>query len=191
MHPQKLDQGEILLQTPQPGFDIPNPDEITAGELIDFVAPKAAELLMAGLEEQIFVPPLVGQGLRQDDTPGRLARHAPKITTKDSEVSWTRDTAEQILRKFRVSGSLWTSFHVHGEDKRVIWCDGFEEAQIPEGESSSSPLASGEFFLSALTAGAFVRTCDGKLLHVKKAKLSGKGVMLIGAVMRQVGLVNE
>jgi methionyl-tRNA formyltransferase len=48
----------ILDQTPAPGIPIPNPDSCTVPELLELLAPKGAEMLINGIRNRVFVPPL-------------------------------------------------------------------------------------------------------------------------------------
>jgi hypothetical protein len=123
LHPEKFDHGAILAQTPQPGFEIPNASKCTYQELLDFITPKAAQMLVQGIRDRLFIPDsdqcVSSQGTNLSSTakPDHPLRHAPKITADDRQINWNTMTAEEILRRDRVLGRLWNVCHPVGKPK--------------------------------------------------------------------------
>ena len=110
LHPEKLDHGRILRQTPASGIPIPHPDSCTAQDLIDFLAPKAARLLIGGIHREVYRSrarkyPLPNPE-EEDNDPIRYP-WAPKLSPDDRRVDWNAWTAQHILRRQRVLGPLW------------------------------------------------------------------------------------
>ncbi|KAI9773920.1 MAG: Methionyl-tRNA formyltransferase [Geoglossum simile] len=123
LHPTRFDHGLVLAQTPYPGFDIPDPETVKVQELQSLVALRGAEMLVQGLRDRVFVPPLkeVGWWSRpqlRDQAPE--IRHAPKITPKDRCIDWSSFSADEILRRQRVLGPLWNMAADPDKRKRVI-----------------------------------------------------------------------
>ncbi|KAH0565311.1 hypothetical protein GP486_001293 [Trichoglossum hirsutum] len=123
LHPTSFDHGIILAQTPYPGFDIPEPKTCTVQKLQSLVAPKAAEMLVQGLRDRVFIPPLTDVGWWSN---ARLRgrnpelKYAPKITPMDRHADWFSFTANEILRRQRVLGPLWNMATGPDSRKRVI-----------------------------------------------------------------------
>lgn len=107
LHPLRFDHGIVLDQTPSPGFDIPDPGRCTVDQLRTIVAASSARMLVDGIRNKIFVPPLeeVGWHGREDDTTS--LRHAPKITPEDKHIKWRRWTSVELSRRNRILGPLW------------------------------------------------------------------------------------
>ncbi|KAI9867161.1 MAG: Methionyl-tRNA formyltransferase [Trichoglossum hirsutum] len=123
LHPTSFDHGIILAQTPYPGFDIPEPETCTVQELRSLVAPKGAEMLVQGLRDRVFIPPLMEVGWWSNaQLRGRIPeiKHAPKITPRDRHIDWFSFTANEILRRQRVLGPLWNMATSPDSKKRVI-----------------------------------------------------------------------
>ena len=80
-------------------------------------------MLVQGIRDRVFLPSAVGRSVSVSPEPyGRPIRHAPKITTKDRHVDWAGMTVEEILRRDRVLGRLWSLIHVEGEGpKRAVF----------------------------------------------------------------------
>lgn len=122
MHPTRFDYGKILAQTPPSG--VPVPPECTPDELLKTLGPLGADILYYGIEDGIFVPPLMNmmcydfeEGLivpPRSDTQDTVPKpqpldHSPKITSEDRRINWTTWTADEILLRDRVLGRLWDS----------------------------------------------------------------------------------
>ncbi len=129
MHPTKFDHGALLRVTE---FEIPNYDICTTSELLDFIKPKAAELLITGLRNLDFVPPLKpiwqpwlplpGAQLFEDVGEYMYIRHANKVGPEDKKI--TRfSTSGHLFRRHRALGRLWCNIFLDNEKKRVIFED--------------------------------------------------------------------
>lgn len=121
LHPERIDHGKILMQTPPPGIKIPKPDETNIAELTNFLAPKAAQLLVQGLRDEVY---LSGPGntvpAEEDDDPTRYP-WAPKLSPDDRRVDWNGWTAAEILRRQRVLGPLWNMAQTRpGADEQFV-----------------------------------------------------------------------
>lgn len=187
LHHEHFDHGIILDQTPAPGFEIPNPETCTVPELLHLVAPKGAEMLVNGIRNRIFVPPLKDAGWRGATGDDSII-HAAKITPEDRHIDWKNWTWKEISRRQRVLGPLWNMAlvpvkpvdgGVEFQKKRVILTN-VEEAESVRG---SEPLAllpgvpfaegpvprqpSGEKPL-------YVYARDGKLLRLREVKVEGE-----------------
>ena len=172
---KKFDHGVILAQTPKPGIDIPNPDEITVEELTDFLAPKGAEMLLQVLKDRRYVPPLEGISSTEAGWKHVLMRMAPKLTTEDRHINWKTWSASEILRKQRAIGPLWN--HINTESpfgrRRVIWSEGFTEFH------KNSVLGRMMPELEQLEESVVMRTCDGGYLWVDEVKLDGEQTSIV------------
>lgn len=133
LHPEKFDHGAILAQTPLPGLKIPNQSTCTVPELIDFIGPKAADMLVQGLRDRIFVPPIRDLSSELPWQDPITLRHAPKITTGDRRIQWDTMTATEICRRDRALGRLWGFVQLpERNEKRRIVFNGLEVVQIPQ-----------------------------------------------------------
>jgi hypothetical protein len=133
LHPEKFDHGAILAQTPP--LEIPNASRCTYEELLDFITPKAADILVQGIRNHLFIldpnrPQSTSLSLETDQP----LRHAPKITTEDRHVDWTKWTAQDILRRDRILGRLWSFFQPQGKPMTRIILESFTDitATAPE-----------------------------------------------------------
>ncbi|KAJ9156414.1 Formyl transferase [Pleurostoma richardsiae] len=143
LDPSRFDHGVVLAQTPPPGVEIPEgaTPEALRGEL----AAAGAEMLVRGLREGVHVPPLVDVGWWKPQE-GEEMSHAPKIRKEDMEVDWAGvrgpPSAEEMDRRARVLGQLWTRIAVAGgegeEPKavRVIF-EGVEACRCPDALGSA------------------------------------------------------
>jgi methionyl-tRNA formyltransferase len=184
LHSKHFDHGAIISQTPAPGFDIPNPESCTVPELVDFVAPKGAQMLVESIEKGLYVPPIETVGTEHT---GEL-KHAPKIKPEDRHIHWADWTLADINRRNRVIGPLWSkalcaSNPVDGplsfQQKRVIFTD-IEEVDPPKGCDSFSILP-GLPFTNAphpvepkKSRQLYVFTADGKVLRINRMKVEGE-----------------
>ncbi|KAK3714174.1 Methionyl-tRNA formyltransferase [Vermiconidia calcicola] len=103
MHPTRFDHGNVLWQTPAPGFRVP--DSCTPQQLRNALGRLSAEMLRGGIENGLFLPPLkdVTNGTADPES----LDHAPKVTPEDRHIDWTTWTADEILLRDRVLGRLW------------------------------------------------------------------------------------
>ena len=124
LHEKHFDHGTILAQTSRPGLTIPKRTTCTYDDLLQWIKPQAAKMLVNGLRDRIFVPPLVDVG-RNAIIP---REPAPKITKESSRIKahqWQQ--AGAIFALHRALGRLWVPFQFDdGSVKRVI----FEDIQI-------------------------------------------------------------
>ena len=102
MHPTKFDHGVVLAQTPSPG--LPIPDDATPQSLLETLGPLGAEMLVRGIQENLFIPPF--NNASQAPTTHQPV-HAPKITPSDREILWSSQPSSEILLRDRVLGRLW------------------------------------------------------------------------------------
>lgn len=99
MHPTRFDHGTILDQK-----KIEIPTGSTIDSVVNVLGPLGADMLTRSIEDEIFVPPI--RPLRKCG-PNNTASYAPKLTAEDRHIDWNTWTAEEILRRDRVLGSLW------------------------------------------------------------------------------------
>ena len=193
LHDKHFDHGTILAQTPLPGFQIPNHDEITVPELLSLVAPKGADMLVQGIIEGIYAPPLEELQQQSGNTSTPLLRPAPKIVPEDRHIDWKSWTSETILRRQRILGSLWNSLFFTEEcsqqayHKRIIWYSGFEKVT-----DFSKPFPPGQVRISANAQTSrqeeadphiYLSTVDGQVLRAGMVKIENKRPQrAIGAV---------
>jgi methionyl-tRNA formyltransferase len=126
---KSFDHGIILAQTPDPFLSVPNLEHCTYHELLHFISPKAASMLVQGLRDLVYIPPLQPVGLPtvEDDKinpPGYRIKHATKITPEDRKVSFPDWEGGQIYRHYRALGRLWTDVWIDAKTtKRLIFED--------------------------------------------------------------------
>jgi len=125
---KSFDHGIILAQTEQPGLPIPSPRQCTYSELLEFVTPKAAEMLVQGIKDRVFVPPLVDVGWYKPDD----MKHAPKITPEDRRIDWIHWSSEMIDRRNRALGRLWSNIWVSNQKSKRFIFEDFEVVPRPE-----------------------------------------------------------
>ncbi|KAL6229831.1 hypothetical protein BDW75DRAFT_87476 [Aspergillus navahoensis] len=186
LHLQHFDHGTILAQTPSPGIEIPNPDSCTVPELLDVVAPKGAELLVEGIRQGLFVPPLEDAGWSSSEQKDLI--HATKIKPEDKHIDWATWTWTDISRRVRVLGPLWSKSLVLGESpgptptfeqRRVILSE-FEEVQPLKGSEAFAlvpglPFIDGDHTIKSDSGkGVYVFTRDGKLVRIHMMKVEGR-----------------
>ncbi|MCJ1355395.1 MAG: Methionyl-tRNA formyltransferase [Icmadophila ericetorum] len=176
---QRFDHGLILDQTPQPGFDIPNPDSISASELTDFVAPIAAEMLVRGIRNRVYAhsPPEIYNASNISRSGG--IRTAKKIVTEDRRVNWPVWTSDYILRRQRVLGPLWNEAILNHDKcleprKRILWGSGFRRPlagpeQLPPGFAAVATGAGNDTSI-------YIGTKDGHVLQVDEISVDGQKV---------------
>jgi methionyl-tRNA formyltransferase len=126
---KSFDHGIILAQTPDPFLAVPNLEYCTYHELLHFISPKAASMLVQGLRDLVFIPPLQAVGLStiEDDRinpPGYRIKNATKITPEDRKVSFLDWGGDRIYRHYRALGRLWTDVSIDAKTtKRLIFED--------------------------------------------------------------------
>ena len=176
LHPTNFDHGLILAQTPYPGLDIPNPETVTVQELQPLVALKGAEMLVQGLQDRVFVPPLTEVGWWSNSQLRGQApeiRRAPKITPRDRRIDWSSFSAIEILRRQRVLGSLWNMATDINKGKRVIMTLSYLSVSedVPIGEPGLPFLWSPS---DLETPYLVVRTQDRRLLRIVEMTVEGE-----------------
>ncbi|KAF5018188.1 hypothetical protein F66182_9845 [Fusarium sp. NRRL 66182] len=176
-----FDHGTVLAQTPRPGISIPS--GCTVQELTKLLAPIGAQMLVQGLRDGVHVPPPSDQKWKAEELDEEKLTHAPKVTKADGHVNWTRWTADEIVRRLRVLGSVWThAVNNKGETKRLI----IQDAEVVPSEDSGIDTANVQF-VQMPDLGTFevmvsdhgggtcaIPTVGGNLLRVKKIKEEGK-----------------
>ncbi|KAK4945379.1 hypothetical protein LTR28_008031 [Elasticomyces elasticus] len=134
LHPRHFDQGTILAQTPWPGEEIPEAARESNAALLEWIAPKAADMLLQGIYDNVFVPPMKDENQLTlhygfadifrdigEEVARKTIRHAPKLGPEDRHIDWNTWTAEDIVLRSRILGNLWDVI----QGKRVIY-GGFE-----------------------------------------------------------------
>ena len=192
LHPKRFDRGTILAQTPYPGF---NHEATSVSRLEALVAPRAAEMLVQGIKDRVFVPPLQHVGWYKDQH--SELRYAPKITTEDRHINWDKWTAEEILRRHQVIGPLWNFAQSLTAGKtrsqRIIWTSGFSKV-LQSNEKSSSPgypILKNTDPRSQDSQSMLIQTCDGCTLQTDDAKIEGGTIERISIASRRAGMIED
>jgi methionyl-tRNA formyltransferase len=126
---KSFDRGIILAQTPDPFLSVPNWEHCNYHELLEFISPKAASLLVQGLRDRVFIPPLLNVGLftiqgDRCDSLGHRKTHATKITPEDRKIDFLAWEGDRIYRHHRALGRLWTNVWIDAKaTKRLIFED--------------------------------------------------------------------
>lgn len=187
LHRKSFDHGTILSQTPAPGLEIPNPDSCTVPELLGFVAPLGAQLLVSGIQDGLFVPPVTDAGWRSAEGTDNLI-HAGKIKPEDRHIDWANWSMLDINRRNRVLGRLWSkalvptyptdgppTFH----QRRVILTE-MEEVDPPKGSADFAVVPGLPFANAPHPVGPkkgralYVFTKDGKVFRINQMKVEGE-----------------
>lgn len=190
MHPTRFDHGMILDQ-----MKIEIPPESTVDGVVNVLGPLGANMLTRSIEDDIFVPPLRPLCIiSPDDT----ASYAPKLTAEDRHINWRNWTAEEILCRDRVLGSLWdnTTYircnHYHSNNcqpKRVIfhgpWSTDvhqyeYDQTQIIS-ENAGWPIAlherwitNSKFQIKRHPSNIALCTVDGRLIVPAQISIEGQ-----------------
>jgi methionyl-tRNA formyltransferase len=189
LHPKKFDNGRILLQTPLPGLKIHNPTNCTIPDLLGMLSPEGANMLLQGIRERVFIPPLTDKGWYRGDQETVDFPHAPKVTPEDRHIDWTSWNAEKILRRQRVLGRLW-NFASPSLDEavpdaqpiRVVLhqihggTESSEQSSLLPGIPYDTKLASvhsHDCDLKSTTTTLSVNTCDGKRVFIDNVTVEG------------------
>jgi methionyl-tRNA formyltransferase len=122
-----FDHGIILAQTRQNEL-LPISKTCTYQELLEKIAPVAANMLVQGIRDKVYVPPYEDRGWYQNANP----RRAPKVTAADREINWKLWSGAHINRSARGLGRLWNKVGVDPfTTKRFIFED-VEVVPLPE-----------------------------------------------------------
>ncbi|KAH7407856.1 methionyl-tRNA formyltransferase [Cadophora sp. MPI-SDFR-AT-0126] len=125
---KSFDHGKILAQD---WFPI-EPEALTYQKLLEAVMPKAAKILVDGLQNRSFVPPLVEDTRWRHKLPKKLT-HAAKITPKDKKVHWhTKTAAVDIPAHQNALGRLWTTVLVDPKTQKRLILEDSETVDRPE-----------------------------------------------------------
>ncbi|ESZ91417.1 hypothetical protein SBOR_8198 [Sclerotinia borealis F-4128] len=121
LDPHKFDHGVVLSQV---GLPIPHPNKIHLQGLLDFITPKAANLLAEGIRDRVFVQPEANQAVRL----------APKIRPIDKYIDWEAGLSIKVGQKYRALGRLWcyTRTWWSGKDKKRTILEDFEVVPLLE-----------------------------------------------------------
>ncbi|KAL6715012.1 Methionyl-tRNA formyltransferase [Lecanora helva] len=176
LHPERFDQGNILLQTPQPGIKHVCD---TVEQLSQSLARKGADMLIDCLRNRVYLRgselPIPRQ--RSSDVDGfeaRHARHAPKIRASDRFIDWESWDGQEILRRQKIIGPLWSLIKGSRDrgERRVIWSTGFQpcfhrpDIDLPIAKPMvTGPQSQGRF--------TYIRTRDNQVLKIQEAKIEG------------------
>ncbi|KAI0881761.1 Formyltransferase [Annulohypoxylon maeteangense] len=133
LDPERFDHGKILAQTP----DLPIPPKCDYQTLLDLITPTAAALLIRGLKDGVYIPPLEEVQTAPKTIKPNPLQHAPKITKADRQI--LEPHLPDLPHRFRVLGPLWLwSRDRSGARKRII----FEQISAVDA-SSFVPCLSG------------------------------------------------
>lgn len=189
LHPKHFDRGTILYQTPKPGIEhrcsnVP--------ELSRMLAPRGASMLVDCIKNNLY---LSSSFTTERDTlenshnqRSESIRAAPKIKPADRFIDWNSWTAEEILRRNRVIGPLWSLVQLDNRStKRVIWSGGFE----PTLKAPGSDLPFGQPTIqdsSFVSDEVCIRTCDDQLLKIYDITIEGGRQSKPVAAAKRAGL---
>nr|UPX44694.1 Methionyl-tRNA formyltransferase [Penicillium fuscum] len=172
LHPKHFDRGRILAQTPPPGWEHRCR---TVPELLEQVAPVGADMLLTCIKSRLYLASNDITEEVRDVKEAAAARAAPKITPNDRFIDWETWTAEEIMRRHRVIGPLWSFARFNDEgnsQRRIIWSTGFDQTSntpvvdVPVGQ----PVVIGT---ESSAQNVYVRTCDNRMLAIGEIKIEG------------------
>ena len=144
-------------------------------ELSEQVAPVGADMLLTCIKNRLYLASNDIPEEVRDVKEAAAARAAPKITPNDRFVNWETWTAEEIMRRHRVIGPLWSSARLNDEGKserRIIWSTGFDQTSntpvvdVPIGQ----PIVIG---IKSSDQNVYVRTCDNRMLTIGEIIIEG------------------
>ena len=191
LHPTKFDHGTVLAQTPYPGI---RHESTTVPELVALLAPMGAEMLVHGIRNGLFVPPLQDVALGRSGQEGDMLRPAPKIRSNDCHVLWHSWTAREIIRRHRVIGPLWNLVICKAagntRKKRIIWTNGFRPftGELDAIPTVGRPILTG---LHSKIQNIYIRTCDGQVLQADEVKVEGEGVSDFPHAAKRAGMIES
>ena len=193
LHPSKMDHGAILAQTPRPGLPVPDPHDTTVSAFTHRLGSLGASLLLEGLKQRLFVPPIRDLTPELDiDSLGEI-KPAPKITPEDRHINWATWSSDKIRRRARIVGPLWSTVEEAGSEKahRCIWSSElieledfvkrhcFLDARRRKPDAVLAPNTArlvcqpGVGYVSPQRDYVIVGTVDGKFLVTKNILLAG------------------
>lgn len=179
----------VLAQTPYPG--ITHRCE-TVPELTALLAAKGAGLLVQGLRDGVHVPPLHDVGWCKSEKDEAVIRLAPKIRPSDRNIEWALWTADEIMRRHRVIGPLWSfveSGHPNGtRRRRIIWSSGFRKVEV--NHDMEAKVGHPVVDRSHSTPRLIIKTCDGVFVQPGEVKLEGESNMGFLSVAKRAGMID-
>ena len=182
LHPSKFDEGSIVLQTPYPGIDIPDPDRITTAELKGQLASIGAEMLVRVLDEGIYLNP------SPPEVSSRELNFAPKLHKNDGKMNFAMLDSSQVLAYSRALDSLWIAVddNVNGgtrlvfpaiESPQLAWTDMISELHhdlLSFSPGSAFVLSSKKQGKTGPDSPLFIKTSCSKILAIKELTVSGQ-----------------
>lgn len=140
-----FDHGIILAQTPQQDCKMPDLPKLNHNQLLERIAPIAAEQLVDGIHNRLFVPPLANAGWYK--IPESSIVHARKLTKDDQQIDWNR-SGGAIERQHRALGRLWNELSVDAKmSLRLIFED---MSLVPSPENLATRLNERQYDLDGL-----------------------------------------
>jgi hypothetical protein len=174
------------------------PMDATADELITFMAPKGANLLVQGLKYRVFEsdePITHSEASILEMTDGKGIAHAPKITPQHRQIdTWAHLDAETLLRKNQALGDLWdkTTYRTWAQEcrkefpkskdepipsRRLIFSGGFEEFTHKHAEDANQVIEDAEHIRSILASDP----PPGKLIFLPRKRWLPKELIVVTA----------
>lgn len=123
-----FDHGVILAQTPQEDTHGVNHERSTYQELLERVTPMAANMLVQGIRDKVYVPPYTDRGWYH---PQKVKR-APKVTVADREINWKQWSSILIDRRARALGRLWNRIVMNAHTTKRFIFEDIEPVATPE-----------------------------------------------------------
>jgi methionyl-tRNA formyltransferase len=152
------------------------------------LAQAGADMLVQGLRERLFVPPLHPMQHSRRQAERAALEPAPKITPEHRRVQLKAWSAAELVRRAQTIGPLWShaSPTIARQDgikaaKRVIWSSGFE--LVDDGEASGTALGRGvdkrpgAVFRGRNGDGLYLVAADCRLVRARRAKVEGRADM--------------
>lgn len=197
LHPEKFDHGTVLKQTTYPGFAVPQAIvdpavDTTSGSdpqyaaLFEIIQRESAKLLVEGLRERVYIPPLKDVGWLQSDTENEAnIRPAPKIQDEHHHIDWTSWSAEQIMLRQRILGSVWSLAVKPSGVERLKFTKPFisiaKASKVWSSKSYSAFPAGCPYVAASSPMDRFqskhgqvlVNTCDGHTLRINEVRGEG------------------
>lgn len=132
-------------------------------------------MLVQSIKHRLYLHPVEHLGALDRNRRSLAARAAPKIKPLDRYIDWNTCTAEEILRKHRVIGPLWSFVHNQKPARRIIWTAGFT---IADKFPRTNDLPVGQPLImncdnQSYEQPAFMRTCDDQILRFDMMKIEG------------------
>lgn len=133
---------------------MPNGGCCTFQDLLYFVTPHAADLLLDGLRDRLYVNPVSVTESGQLEKDQSLL-HAPKVKPSQAMIDWQRWTAQYLLRAQRALSPLWNrlenlhyctpdadTMYFTDQNLRIQWYDMKELPQPNLWSSTTNPYQS-------------------------------------------------